>query len=420
MAPLALYSAQLLLTALLATPAVHAQLGRPSNDSFYVAPTNISNYAPGQIVATRTITPLVGAAATQISYRTNGINNTAELAVGTVWAPTSDAPVLSPPRIVVFADAEDADNIDCSPSWAMVNGSSTNFTGMKFDASFVIPSSTQQKGYYVVMPDYQGPKSAWLVGAIEGQTTLDSARAIINHYGLKSKGIPQLAMFGYSGSAHAIAWAAGLAASYAPELNFTSAVYGGTPIDLLATYNSLNNGPNSGLAGGALWGLANGYPELKKYLNDSAVQPLGLQQRDYFYQNGTCLRNTTFNRYNNVNFTESFTPNIFAQGTPLQTIFANESLLNNTTPTLSVPLFPRFVYHGTSDEVIPYDPAVQYINQQCRDSNNQSLLTFQPYSGKGHFTAFLAGVLPALDFINSAFEGRLAKITCGQPYSYFS
>lgn len=63
----------------------------------------------------------------------------------------------------------------------------------------------------------------------EGYAVLDGIRAAIALNKLPSD-TPSV-MAGYSGGAHATAWAANLHSKYASDLNIIGAVHGGTPVD---------------------------------------------------------------------------------------------------------------------------------------------------------------------------------------------
>lgn len=103
-------------------------------------------------------------------------------------------------------------------------------------------SDTNEQGSYryVLVPDHQGPRSAFMAGFEEGYTTLDGIRAGLNYLGLSSH-LP-IGLIGYSGGGHATAWASLLVDSYAPDLTTVAAAYGGTPVDLNTMLHFLNKG----------------------------------------------------------------------------------------------------------------------------------------------------------------------------------
>ena len=118
----------------------------------------------------------------------------------------------------------------------MQYGAPWSTVATQIDMALMVPMLKQ--GYYVVSPDYEGPKSTFTVGRQSGKATLDSIRAILksNKFtGIKSDA--KVAMWGYSGGSLASGWAAALQPKYAPELkkNLIGAALGGFVTNITAT-----------------------------------------------------------------------------------------------------------------------------------------------------------------------------------------
>lgn len=65
---------------------------------------------------------------------------------------------------------------------------------------------------------------------------LDGTRAILRHQKTIADPAGHQAIFaGYSGGAHAAAWAAQLSGEYAPDVNVVGSVSGGTAVNLKVT-----------------------------------------------------------------------------------------------------------------------------------------------------------------------------------------
>lgn len=391
-------------------PHVLSQSLRPSLDPFYQVPSNIESYANGAVVANRVrqVETIVGTNATQVFYKTTGLKENADGTVATIWAPSKP---VSPAKIVSYQSAEDATQIDCALSYAVVKGSGSNGTteAIALEANVVVPWALSQ-GYYVVLPDAEGSRSAWLVGDIEGHAALDAIRATINHFSLGSDA--SVGLYGYSGGAHTSVWASTLAGAYAPELNIVGAAFGGTPVDTSSTYALLNGSDESILAGGALIGLANGYPSLNSYFTKTFTAA-GKAFQNTAHSSGYCLNNEA-NDLKNENVTSLFFgPNLnpFAHGTPLARVFARESLLTNVNPQpVPVPKFPRLEYHGTTDALTSYPAAKLYVQQQCQCGAS---IAFNTFTGLGHAPTAIGGLLGALQFVGQALQGTLPQYTCG-------
>ena len=94
------------------------------------------------------------------------------------------------------------------------------------------------QGYYVVSPDYEGPKLTFTIGKQSGQAVLNSIRAALKSGKITNiKDDAKVVMWGYSGGSLASGWAAALQPSYAPELggNLLGAALGGFVTNITAT-----------------------------------------------------------------------------------------------------------------------------------------------------------------------------------------
>lgn len=102
----------------------------PTEDPFYVQPQNVSEYQPGEIIASRLISidvnGILGVSATAISvqaafqhlYRTtDGLQNPVA-AVTTVLVPYN----ANPGKLLSYQAAYDSANINCGPSYSLQAG----------------------------------------------------------------------------------------------------------------------------------------------------------------------------------------------------------------------------------------------------------------------------------------------------------
>lgn len=98
---------------------------------------------------------------------------------------------------------------------SQVVGSPTNSTGQ--NAFTITITASMYQGHYIAAPDFEGSRGAFSVGKTEGHALLDGLRALLKH----KKTLPDptghsIILSGYSGGAHASAWGAQLASTYAP------------------------------------------------------------------------------------------------------------------------------------------------------------------------------------------------------------
>lgn len=205
---------------------------KPSQDNFYTPPDGYENLKVGTILKFRnTPFPLSGIINTvnvqnswQLLVRSEDTFGNPNAIVTTVIQPfnaTSD-------KVVSYQTWEDAANLDCSPSYGIQYGADLTTLISLFEMYFM--SALLDQGYYVVTPDYEGPKSTFTVGLQSGKATLNSIRAALgsgNLTGIDSNA--EVMMWGYSGGTIASGWAAAIQSEYAPELtdNLIGAALGG-------------------------------------------------------------------------------------------------------------------------------------------------------------------------------------------------
>lgn len=148
-------------------------------------------------------------------------------------------------------------------------------------AELLLVEVALEQGWVVIVPDFLGPKGAFLANELAGHAALDGIRAAINSASFT--GIsrdPTVAMWGYSGGSLASLWAAELQPTYAPELRTVGAAVGGTVPNITTVVTSVNKNAAAGLIPAGVLGLANQYSELDELL-DKHVLP---QHRDEFFK----------------------------------------------------------------------------------------------------------------------------------------
>ena len=158
-----------------------------------------------------------------------------------------------PSKIASYQVSENAARADCAPSYALQFGSDVSTLATQAETYLLAP--LLDKGYYVVSPDYEGPKLTFTVGKQSGQAVLNSIRA-----SLKSGKITNIAedakvvMWGYSGGSLASGWAAALQPDYAPELsrNLLGVALGGFITNVTATVEATDDTIFAGIAANVL------------------------------------------------------------------------------------------------------------------------------------------------------------------------
>lgn len=211
----------------------------PSSDPWYTAPEGYELASPGDILRNRTapgnLVAAVGSncsAAYNLLYRTTASQGNATWAVTTVLVPKEATSAL-----LSYQIPYDSAYINSSPSYAL-------YQSVNPDISIALG-----KGYFVTVPDYEGPLASFTAGHMSGYATLDAVRATLNAadlYGLPDD--PLYATWGYSGGALATEWAAELQLDYAPELSFAGSAMGGLTPNVTTVLMAINAKISAGLA----------------------------------------------------------------------------------------------------------------------------------------------------------------------------
>jgi hypothetical protein len=186
-----------------ATPTVLAQtILKPTQNPFYQPPTDLSGYAPGDIIRSRPTPGPIGAAqkyfpiyiqsSFQILYRTTSALGDPVASMVTILIPYN-APCN---KILAYQTAYDSSDPNCSPSYTLQQASDLT----TYDPIFM--AAALQKGWVVSTADYEGLQAQFVSGLMSGQGTLDSIRATLasgSLTGVRKDAV--YALWGYSGGA---------------------------------------------------------------------------------------------------------------------------------------------------------------------------------------------------------------------------
>ncbi|TKY84485.1 hypothetical protein EX895_006386 [Sporisorium graminicola] len=407
--PHALVALAVAATAAVAAPMEkRAQYPDPNDDPFYSAPANIASFSNGQVIQSRSATTDLGnlnnATSFQLLYRTTNTSGQPDVTVATVWVP---AKPVSPAKIFSYQVYEDSSQLNCAPSYSYLTGlDQPNKVTVVLDTPIAISWALQQ-GYYAVSADHEGPKAAFIAGYQEGRAILDGIRALKNFQNLPSSSA--VGLYGYSGGGHATGWAVNLADSYAPDVNIIGAAYGGVPTSTRDIFNFLNGGFFAGFPIAGVSGLGMAYPELEDFIQ-ARLNAKGKETINKFRSRGFCLAQVV----TNDNFVNIYSlvndSNILNEPVPSE-VLAKETLLQTQASyNVPVPKFPRFQWHALFDEIVPYKPAEQYVQEQCAKGAN---INWNVYPIAEHATAELIGLVPGIYWLSQAFNGQAPKVACG-------
>jgi hypothetical protein len=369
--------------------------GCPATDPFYLPPAGIATLAHGTLVGTRPAVltqPAPYAKATYlISYASQDSFGAPVLGTATVFVPATPWTGQGTRPAISFQFAEDSLGGQCKPSYAMGHYN-TNGTVSAEEAEL---ENFLAQGFVVVAPDHDGNAEQFVAGQQEGHAVLDGLLAT---EALPAAGLTpstRVAMAGYSGGAHATAWATELAASYAPGLNIVGAIEGGTPADLEAAAKYNDGGPAFGLVMLATGGLIRAFPGagIQDHLNaagKSAFTALQTKCVDgIFAYAGKHLDDYTT------------TPGVIDEPV-FQALLAHEKLGQ------SAPRFPIFNYHAASDEIVPYAQDQELVHYYCSHGVNVNHVVF----AADHVTGEEIGSPLGAAWLQSILNGQTPPGTC--------
>lgn len=390
-----------------------AKPAKPSEDPFYKGPANLTAYKNGDVITWRPTPQKI-----RTLYLPINIENSWQFLVRSTDSfgnPNAIVTTLiqphgaDPSKLWSYQTAEDASNIDCSPSYAIQFGADLN---LEMQAEQIIMQTGLAKGWYVVVPDYEGPKSTFGAGRQSGQAVLNSIRAV-----LKTKDITNLnpdakvQLFGYSGGSLASGWAAQLQGKYAPELTgqLIGAAFGGVVSNLTEVAIRCDGQIYAGLVGLALRGLLNEYSYLN-YLFDVTVSKFN---KDRFFKiTGLCVVEAVIS-YPFQTFFKGLFPVFNDREQFLQRPDVKEVLTNNTMglkKESGIPTCPIFVFHGTEDEIIPINGSERLYKDWCNwgiESYEYAVATTT-----GHLLEALEGCGAAIAWTVNRFDGKPTVSGC--------
>ncbi|MGW5313409.1 lipase family protein [Nocardia thailandica] len=380
-------------------PELDAAFYRPAADVVAAA-------APGEILAVREVRIAdfgllpVDVDAWQVSYRSNDSRDEAIPAVATLIKPRGQSP--EPRKLLSVQLAEDSTAGYCAPSYALQHLSVASLAGqIVVPAEFLFAQAALAQGWAVVVPDHQGPDSAYAAGPLAGRITLDGIRAATHFAPLGVGEAGRVGLYGYSGGSIATGHAAELKATYAPELNIVGAAEGGVGADLGAALRMANNQLTSGLVFAAVLGLTREYPDFAAYL-EQRLDPVGKTLRT--------LKAPLCVQYQSALLPFlNLTGMIGSDGDPLDDPPV-AAILADTRMGKSVPDMPMFVWHSAWDEILPLPATDALVAGYCRDPD--ASVTYTRDHASEHIVAEVVGGPAALMWLRDRLDGLPAAPGC--------
>jgi Secretory lipase len=368
----------------------------PDADPFYLQPPDLASKRPGDVIAVRpmpAIASFPGVGIVQIKFRSTNSVGKPIAATTLALLPANrqpGGPLLSYQHIINGLGTK------CSPASTLYT-SDPNLVVREAPALNVVLS----RGWSILLPDHLGPNAAYGAAKLGGQIVLDNIRAAqqVRELGLTDSPV---AMAGYSGGGMATAWAAALAASYAPELKIVGAAEGGVPANItkMARQLGFNPHPAFGLAMAAAIGLEREYPE--RFPLSEQLNPLGID-----------IRNRIANACTNDilvagagHSVPELASTLELTSDPKAWSIADENSLELYP---GVPTVPIYEWHSPIDGLIPVDSLINTVARYCAAGVR---VQSETYPVPDHLTAAVLGLPAALNYLEQRFQGVPAPSNC--------
>ncbi|SOV04423.1 related to lipase family [Ustilago sp. UG-2017a] len=389
----------------------------PSKDPFYSErPYNFTSLPAGAILRSRQFSVIYFPGfdnpplqAWQVAYKTTAQNGlTPQVTVLTIFRPSTAQPDSEGKyRILAYGAKCDSAGTNFRTSYALRAGNDYTL-GAASEQIFIAPCL--DRGWIVVVSDYESETCAFGAGPQSAYAFLDSIRAAL---AFEPMGVPKseegvyeakVAMWGYSGGALAVGWAAQQQPTYAPDLTkyLVGASMGGLPSDLKACAEFTNKQMSAGLIIGIMQGLANAYPELQTWLGKNANK-LG---KAALLMALTKSFGAIMREFRDINILGTY----FDVPDPLEVELISSIMEENKLGTKGqFPTTPCQVYQSLHDQVVPYkttdDLMVVWSARGARIDYVRDQLS-------NHVVLCFTGTPSAIRWIQARFEG---EPTIGQP-----
>jgi hypothetical protein len=268
------------------------------------------------------------------------------------------------------------------------------------DTSYVLG-----KGWFVNMPDHEGPNASFAMGMREGHATLDSIRAVLSSSLLPEGTHTKYAMWGYSGGSVASEWASELQEQYAPELSFSGMAIGGCVPNITEARDNLTGSAYSGLLPGLYLALTSEDEEARAYLV-SRLNKSGPYNATAFLADLGLTVTQAFATYAYQDLYLYFTNGRADVEAPILTKIADRNWYQGYH---GVPHMPTFVYKAIGDDFSTVKSTDALIERWCGINVD---VEYHRNTVGDHITEILNGRQRALDWLERIFEGTVTVGGC--------
>ncbi|PWZ00601.1 LIP-domain-containing protein [Testicularia cyperi] len=347
-----------------------------------------------------------------VAYKTKAQDGmTPQLTVTTILVPSTAKPDKDGDlRVLIYGSKCDSAGTNFRTSYALRAGNDYKL-GAASEQIFLGPCL--DRGWIIVVPDYESETCAFGAGYQSGYAFLDSIRASLN---FEPMGVQRrqdgsfkakVAMWGYSGGALAVGWAAQLQSRYADDLTpyIVGASMGGLPNDLKAIAYHTNKGIGAGLIPAVMRGLANAYPELEEWLNANANKTGKAALTMALVKSFSVIMKATLNK--------DVLGSFFDIERPLEQAVPSAVLAENKLgSTEDHPVAPCHIYQSLHDEVVPYSTTDNLI---VAWASQGSTIDYIRDTLSAHIVLCFTGSAPAIEWIQDRFDRVPTTAKPGKP-----
>lgn len=380
----------------------------PSEDDFYNQPKNLSDYDVGDIIDHRPVpyklrtvyAPLNVKEAWQLLVRSEDTRGDPIAMMTTILVPYN----ADPSKAVSYQLAQDSATMDCAPSYSMLYKASMGTLVQQ--SEMLLVQGVLSKGWYVIVPDYEGPDGAFTSGYQAGRAGVDSLRAALNSEhisGLSPKA--KVALWGFSGGSYASTWMASLQPEYAPEIssNLVGAALGGWVTNWTDVLAASEGRWFAGLIPNILNGMIKSDPDLKDVFDEEVEKD---KQKRLYGGVDDCIFTVSLK----VLFKDFFGGKDpwFKKGYRFFDIpeIKNYTDRNNIgvlkgTPRPEIPLF---VFHGSPDEIVPQNTSRKAYENFCEWGIES--FEYAESATSGHIIEAIEGAGAAMAWIENRMNGE--------------
>ncbi|TVY84835.1 Trichothecene C-3 esterase [Lachnellula suecica] len=378
----------------------NAQLPLPSQDPFFVPPANWKTYKPGVALKSRgsaypSITIGNCMDTFQVMYRSTDSMGNATWGTTTVFIPASNK------------NCDKTHQSKCAHaivSYELPYDSCDPDTGPSYELQFGEPYGDMYDmltaGYFVSVPDFEGPLASYGAGVQAGHSVLDSLQAVLSvasTYGFRTTDAKS-ALWGYSGGALATGFAAELAEVYAPNLALSAVVHGGLVPNVIDSGAQISNTTGfAGLVIAGILGITSQHTEARAYIN-SRLKSAPPNNAASFYTATTMSGSQLISAFPNTDVVDFFIGGATDLGSPiLLNMYEIDALLGyHGTPNM-----PVFIYEAVNDELSAIKNLDSLVAGYCKQGAN---ILYHRNSVGGHNDELFAGRPRVLQYLSTIFD----------------